>query len=90
MLGTYAEIPFCTAYELDGRRTTDLPPTRLLERVTPVYERLAGWGEDIGAIREQAALPAAARAYLKRIAETVGAPIGLVGVGPERSATLLS
>jgi adenylosuccinate synthase len=26
---------------------------------------------------------------LKRIEETVGAPIGMVGVGPERSATLL-
>ena len=90
MLGTYDEIPFCTAYELDGRLTADMPPTRLLEHVTPTYERLAGWCQDIGAIREQSRLPDAARAYLKRIAETVGAPIGMVGVGPERSATLLS
>ena len=90
MLGAYDEIPFCTAYELDGRLTADMPPTRLLERVTPTYERLAGWCQDIGAIREQSRLPDAARAYLKRIAETVGAPIGMVGVGPERSATLLT
>ena len=90
MLGTYDEIPFCTAYELDGRVTADMPPTKLLEHVTPTYERLPGWRQDIGAIREQAQLPDAARGYLKRIAETVGAPIGLVGVGPERSATLLS
>ncbi len=72
MLGTYGEIPFCTSYELDGRVTNDMPPTRVLE------------------LREQAALPPEARAYLKRIEETVGAPIGMVGVGPERSATLLS
>jgi adenylosuccinate synthase len=90
MLGTYDEIPFCTAYELDGHLTTDMPPTKLLDRVTPQYERLGGWCQDIGAIREQSRLPAGARAYLKRIAETVGAPIGMVGVGPERSATLLS
>ena len=90
MLGTYDEIPFCTAYELDGRMLTDMPPTKLLDRVTPHYERLPGWCQDIGAIREQAQLPPAARAYLKRIEETVGAPIGMVGVGPERSATLLS
>ena len=90
MLGTYEEIPFCTAYELDGRRTSDMPPTKLLDRVTPSYEKLRGWCQDIGAIREQAKLPAAARAYLKRIEETVGAPIGMVGVGPERKATLLS
>ena len=90
MLGTYDEIPFCVSYELDGRLVTDMPPTKLLDRVTPHYERLRGWCQDIGAIREQAHLPAAARAYLKRIEETVGAPIGMVGVGPERSATLLS
>ena len=90
MLGTYDEIPFCTAYELDGAPTTDMPPTRLLDRVTPRYEKLRGWCQDIGAIREQALLPPAARAYLKRIEETVGAPVGMVGVGPERSATLLS
>ena len=90
MLGTYDEIPFCVGYELDGRVTTDMPPTRLLDRVTPRYERLRGWSVDIGEIREQAQLPPAARAYLKRIEETVGAPIGMVGVGPERSATLLS
>jgi adenylosuccinate synthase len=90
MLGTYEEIPFCVAYRLDGRLTTDMPPTRLLDRVTPSYERLRGWSADISDIREQSGLPPAARAYLKRIEETVGAPIGMVGVGPERSATLLS
>ncbi|HEY8732707.1 MAG TPA: adenylosuccinate synthase [Candidatus Limnocylindria bacterium] len=90
MLGTYEEIPFCTAYELDGRLTADMPPTKLLDRVTPHYERLRGWSQDIGAMREQSQLPPGARAYLKRIEETVGAPIGMVGVGPERSATLLS
>jgi adenylosuccinate synthase len=89
MLGTYEEIPFCTGYELDGKVTTDMPPTKLLDGVRPRYEKLRGWCEDIGAIRERAKLPAAAQAYLRRIEETVGAPIGMVGVGPERSATLL-
>ena len=90
MLGTYEEIPFCTAYELDGTLTADMPPTKLLDRVRPSYEKLRGWCQDIGAIRERATLPPAARAYLQRIEETVGAPIGMVGVGPERKATLLS
>ena len=90
VLGGYAEIPFCTAYELDGTLSADMPPTKLLDRVTPSYEKLRGWCQDIGAIRERAKLPPAARAYLQRIEETVGAPIGMVGVGPERKATLLS
>ena len=31
VLGAYDEIPFAVAYELDGRRTTDMPPTQLLD-----------------------------------------------------------
>ncbi len=89
VLGAYAEIPFCTAYELDGRLTSDMPPTALLERARPRYERLAGWNEPISGVADRSALPAAARAYLRRIEETVGAPIGMVGIGPERTATIL-
>jgi len=89
VLSAYAEIPFCTAYELGGRRTTDMPPTRALERARPCYERLPGWERDIAEASGRASLPDEARAYLARIEATVGAPIGMVGIGPERSATIL-
>jgi adenylosuccinate synthase len=88
MLGEYDAIPFCTAYEIDGRVTCDMPPTAVLERAKPRYEELRGWRRDITAVTDRAQLPAEARAYLKRIEETVGAPVGMVGVGPERTATL--
>jgi len=89
VLGAYEEIPFCVAYELDGARTCDMPPTQLLERATPVYETQPGWRADLAGVSDRAHLPANARAYLSKIEQTVGAPIGMVGVGPERSATLL-
>jgi adenylosuccinate synthase len=44
MLGDYERIPFCTAYEIDGRVTTDMPTTNDLLRATPRYEQLEGWG----------------------------------------------
>ena len=89
VLGAYDEIPFCVAYEIDGRRTTDMPPTQILERAAAVYERCAGWHEPLAGVGDRAHLPPAARAYLAKIEQTVGAPIGMVGIGPERSATLL-
>ncbi|HET8569231.1 MAG TPA: adenylosuccinate synthetase, partial [Candidatus Limnocylindria bacterium] len=89
VLGVYPEIPFAVAYTVDGRTTTDIPPTRVLERAEPVYERLAGWSGDISKVAARADLPDAARAYLRRIEETVGAPIGMVGIGPERTATII-
>ncbi len=89
VLDVYEEIPFCGSYQIDGCVTTDMPPTHSLERAIPEYERLPGWRTPITSVADRAHLPAAARAYLERIQETVGAPIGMVGVGPERAATLL-
>jgi adenylosuccinate synthase len=89
VLGAYKEIPFCVGYEVDGVITTDMPPTAVLERAVPRYEKLAGWCDPLTGVADRAHLPDAARAYLSRIEATVGAPIGMVGIGPERSATLL-
>ena len=89
MLGEYERIPFCVAYDVDGRTTCDMPPTAILERAKPRYEQLAGWRRDITATTDRARLPDEAKAYLRRIEETVGAPVGMVGIGPERTATLL-
>jgi adenylosuccinate synthase len=89
VLGAYAKIPFGVAYEIDGKRTTDMPPTAVLERATPIYEECPGWSVPLDAVADRAHLPPAARAYLAKIEATVGAPVGMVGIGPERSATLL-
>jgi adenylosuccinate synthase len=89
MLGEYERIPFCVAYDVDGRRTCDMPPTAVLERATPCYEELPGWRRDITGVSDRALLPTEATSYLRRIEETVGAPVGMVGIGPERTATLL-
>ena len=89
VLGAYETIPFAVAYALDGTRTTDMPPTRLLERVEPVYETCVGWCTPLDGVADRAHLPEKARAYLTKIEATVGAPIGMVGIGPERGATLL-
>jgi adenylosuccinate synthase len=89
VLGAYTRIPFGVAYEIDGQRTTDMPPTGVLERATPIYEECAGWCVPLDGVRDRDHLPAAAQLYLKKIEATVGAPVGMVGIGPERAATLL-
>jgi adenylosuccinate synthase len=81
------EVKICTGYRVDGRDVEDFDPS-LLGRVECVYETLPGWREDISACRSFGDLPAAARAYVRRVAELVGRPIGLVSVGPDREQTL--
>jgi adenylosuccinate synthase len=90
VLSGLEELKICTAYELDGKRTTTYPShVDDLRRVQPVYESLPGWKEEITACRSIDALPANARAYLKRISELVGRQIAMVSVGPERDQTIL-
>jgi len=60
----------------------------ILHSATPEYEELPGFDEEIGDCREESELPAAARDYLAFIAEFVGVPIRLVGVGPDRDQTI--
>ncbi len=56
----------------------------ILHGATPEYEQLPGFDADLGACRDPADLPTEARAYLDYVAEFVGVPIRLVGVGPGR------
>jgi adenylosuccinate synthase len=43
---------------------------------------LPGFSEDITACRDQSELPAEALDYIRFVADFVGVPIALVGVGP--------
>ena len=49
-------------------------------------EEHPGWSEDIRDVRRIADLPAAARAFVARLAQVMGVPVVAVSVGPERSA----
>ena len=42
VLGYLNEIPVCTAYEIDGEKTEIFPVPSLLDRATPVLEKIAG------------------------------------------------
>jgi adenylosuccinate synthase len=91
VLSELPELKICTAYQLDGRRTTDFPSlVEDLRRVEPVYETLPGWLEEIRHARRMADLPKRARDYLDRLSELLQRPIDVVSVGPDREQTILA
>jgi adenylosuccinate synthase len=57
--------------------------------IRPVYEDLPGWRESTAGVRSLTELPGAARAYIERIEETVGAPIAVISTGPDREETIV-
>ncbi len=85
VLDTFAEIPVCVGYKLDGE-TIDSMPADLerIERVDPIYETLPGWRKQLTEARRLADLPAAARAYVDRLQDLAGAPVRYVSVGTRR------
>ena len=84
------ELEICTAYELDGKRIEYFPGIiEELKRVKPVYEKIAGWQQDVTGARSFNDLPAGAVAFAARIQELVGFPIKYISVGPDREQTIV-
>ena len=84
------EIKICVGYRLDGR-VLDTPPL-LMDRFgecEPVYETVAGWSAPTSGVTSYAALPAEAKAYLRRIEEIAGAPVDIISTGPSREAVII-
>jgi adenylosuccinate synthase len=90
VMDNFDEIQVCTHYELDGRRMDNFPSQiSAVERVKPVYETLPGWKSPTVEIREWKDLPENARKYLKRLADLLEVPIGIISLGPKRHQTVM-
>ena len=85
VLDTFESVKVCIGYEADGVRY-DYPPYHqsVLHRVSPVYVELPGWKTDLSQMTSIEEMPAAARDYVAFLAEQIGVPVRLVGVGPGR------
>lgn len=89
ILDQLPEIKICVGYTVDGQPIEDLPvQVKDFAKVKPVYETLPGWLSDTSKAISWTDLPEAAKRYLERLAELVGAPIALVSVGPRRDQAL--
>ena len=85
VLDEFVEVKVCVAYEADGKHYDYTPYHQsVLHQVTPVYEELPGWRRDLSGATELEDLPPAAKRYVNFLAEQIGVPIKLVGVGPGR------
>ena len=79
-----------TRYRGPGEASFDQYPYHqtVMHHAVGEYEQLPGWDEDISEVREEADLPQTARDYLAFVADFVGVPVGMVGVGPGREQVI--
>ena len=84
------EIKLGTSYLKDGQPLARIPTgAEAVAGCVPVYETLPGWQESTVGVQSFDALPANARAYLRRIEALSGIPIAMVSTGPDRDETIL-
>lgn len=89
VLTGWEKIPVCVAYDIDGKRSEELPMTQTeFHHAKPIYEYLPGWSEDISGAKTLADLPANAQSYVKFLEDISGTRISAIGVGQDRDATI--
>lgn len=82
-------LKICVAYDCDGTVCDTLPANiRSLEHCKPVYEEMEGWQTSTREVERMEDLPAKARAYVDRLCELTGVPLGILSLGPGRKRTL--
>jgi len=90
VLSGFSTLRVCTAYEYKGQRYDEVPASATaLEQLTPIYEELSGWPEQLTDIRSLDALPANTRRYVERIEQLVNVPVKMISVGAGREETIL-
>ena len=88
---TFDEIKVCVAYRdcRNDKIYTSYPTDVFIHKyLEPVYESFAGWKIDLTGIRSFEDLPQNAKRYIARIEDLIGAPVGIISVGPDREQTI--
>jgi len=88
VLSHFEKIKVCIGYEINGKRIKSFPSdVEKLNNVTPIYETLDGWMEDISECKSYDELPQKTKEYLEFISNQAIIKIGIVSVGPKRKQT---
>ena len=83
-------IRVCVGYTCkDGKPVPNPIDSEDYEKLVPVYEDVPGWSESTLGAKSLEELPQAARDYIKKIEDTVGAPIDIISTGPDRVETIV-
>jgi len=83
-------IRIAVGYRVDGEPMESLPiGAEAVADCQPIYEEMPGWRSSTVGAPTIDDLPAAARAYLRRIEEIVDVPVDMISTGPDRNQTII-
>ena len=83
-------LKICVGYNKNGQRINDFPSDIAdLEGCEPIYEEYEGWTQDISNAKSLKDLPKAAVTYLKAVEKLIDCLVKMVGVGPDRTQSII-
>ncbi|MCR9186855.1 MAG: adenylosuccinate synthase [Halieaceae bacterium] len=83
-------IQICVGYrDAAGKPVPNPVDSDDYDGLVPFYEEVPGWSDSTVGARSLEELPAAARDYIHKIEEVVGAPIDIISTGPDRVETIV-
>ena len=81
------KIKACTHYLNSNNEKIDYLPFEDNESLTPVYDEIEGWEEDIMKISNLDEAPEQVHNYIKYLEDNLKVPIKIISVGPDRKQT---
>lgn len=81
-------VKVCTAYNINGTLSTQIPFDICQSKIEPVFESFEGWTDNLSVMRNYEQLPESFRQYCNQIAAKSECPIRIISVGPDREETI--
>ena len=88
VMNDFDTIKVAEAYEIEGRRVTELTYDMQAD-VKPVYREFKGWKTDLKQVRRYEDFPAEFKTYVEYIERETGVPVAIISVGPDRDETIV-
>ncbi|MBN2894106.1 MAG: adenylosuccinate synthase [Bacteroidales bacterium] len=88
ILTSFENIKVATKYIIDNKETTELPYDIINKEITPFYDIISGWQEDISKITDYNLLPQTLKNYVEYVEKQTSTKVSLISTGAEREAII--
>lgn len=89
VLDEFEQLQVCTAYNIDGKESGEMPFRLDQVNLQPVYKIFEGWFTNISAVQSFEELPVKMKEYIGFINNFLGVQIQFISNGPERDQLII-
>lgn len=84
VLDAFEELNVCTAYNINGNQTEEVPFQMERVKIDPAYTSLKGWNTNSSGFKKTEELPSEMKDYVRYITDYLKTPVGYISNGPGR------